>query len=286
VETPPPAPPPPVDPRSEWLVEQPKSARLEIADAAVSSIRVAAVIDETAAAKYAHFPSPLGKVYLEARATLKLVGDKAAPVVLNLGGPKSDCWLITRDGRVFPSLGQSRSGGPTTAPDFPADPDAKVTLDAEHPQAEVSLLFLTPARLPETRVQFTASKFADLGSDLHEPDPVVSGRSLAGRWEPIPDQGSPQFGADEPILAALTDAEGRHILVIEREADHFGVRIDGTDASGSLAQHGDDPAVFDATFSSHGAVVNMAVRVFDGGRKLLVYSGGGQSAAVACRRSK
>jgi hypothetical protein len=282
--TPPPEVPHPVDPRSEWLAEQPNSVKLEIADATVASIRVAAVIDETPAAKYLRFPAPLGQVYLEARATLKLVGEK--PVMLNLGGPKSNCWLVARDGRVLNSLGRVPNDGPTTAPDFPADASARITLDAEHPQAEVSLLFLTPARLPETRLQFTASRFADLGSDLREPDPVVSGRSLAGRWESIPDHDSPQFGADEPILAALTDAEGRHILVIEREADHFGVRIEGTDASGSLTQHGDDPAVFDATFSSHGAVVNMAVRVFDGGRKLLVYSGGGQSAAVACRRSK
>jgi hypothetical protein len=284
VSAPPPSPPQPVDPRSEWLAEQPKSPKLEIADMAVSSIRVAAVIDETPAAKYARFPAPLGKVYLEAKATLKLVGDK--PVTLSLGGPKSDCWLVARDGRVFGSLGRVPTGGPTTAPDFPADSEAKVTLNAEHPQAEVSLLFFTPARLPETRLQFTASKFADLGSDLREPDPVVSGRSLAGRWESIPGQDSSQFEADEPILAALTDAEGRHILVIEREADHFGVRIEGTDATGSLGQHGDDPAVFDATFNSHGMQANMAVRVFDSGRKLLVYSGSGQSAAVACRRSR
>jgi hypothetical protein len=249
---------------------------------------VAAVIDETPAAAFLYHPAPAGQVYLEIKATLKLAGDAAGPLTLNLGGPQADCWLVTRDGRVFTCLGHMLNRGPTTMPDFPADPDAKIVLDADHPRAELSLLFLALARLPQTRLQFSGSGFAELGGDLREPDPVISGRSMAGRWELIPDQDFQEIGSDQPVLLALSRADKDHPLVIERQAKakKFRVRVEGFGAEGTLNPVGDDSATFAAAFGEGAQQVDASVRVFDAGRKLLIYAGGWDRLGLAYRRCR
>ncbi|MDD4890585.1 MAG: hypothetical protein PHU85_11740 [Phycisphaerae bacterium] len=270
--------------RGQWLATQPDDTAVEIAEATASSIRVAGVMDQTPAASRLYCPAPPGQVYVELKATLTWTGRKAGPVTINLGGRNADCWLVTRDGRVFGCLGRVRQGGPTSAPDSPADSTATVKLDANHPQAEVSLLFLVPARLPKTRLQITGLAFADLVGDIREPDPVVSGRSLAGRWEPIPEQEPLAQFRDQPVLAAFAATEKSRRLLIERDGDHFRIQIEGTAVEGELSQRGDDSALFEATLQSTGqGQVGATLRVFDGSRKLLLYFGWGRS-PLAYRR--
>ena len=280
------APPMPMFPRDKWLAEQPKGARAEVVKVDSVVVRVAG-LTESWPPNFLYYPAPQGQAYVQIKATLKWTGFE--PITFDLGGDKPGCWLLTHDGQVFDPLGKPRT---TAAPggDSPADPAAKVTLDKTNWTAEVNVLFLTPTPLPgqPVRLMFAGSQYAELPGEVREADPVVPGRSIAGQWEPVPNQTLPaQFGDAQNLkfLAALANADRSHAMQINASAGGgFAVTIDKANIHGTLKPRKGEPAYFDAALTMGREKATAVVRVCEGDKLMLIYFTNDKFGQFAYRR--
>jgi hypothetical protein len=274
-------------PRDKWLADQPKGARAEVVKVDNPIVRVAG-ITESYPPNFLYYPAAPGMAYVQIRASLKWAGIE--PITFALGGDKPGCWLLTRDGQVFEPLGQPRkTAGPGAVggADSPADPTAKVTLDKSNPAAEVNVLFLAPPAMAgqPVRLMFAGSQYADVPGEIREPDPLVKGRSIAGRWEPVPNQALPaQFNDSQKFLAAVANADRSHTLQIARSDDGFDVTIDKANIRGTLKPRRGEPAYFDASLTMGEETAAPVVRFFDGGKQMLIYFTNDKLGQFAYRR--